>query len=72
MDGLRHRHFQRFLMPVCTVALRCQTSSTAHTHLPTGEGTELLSGDLDPKPFLEFLETSAKVLQPGEKILEVN
>lgn len=66
VDGLHHRRFPRFPGPVCTAALHCQTSSTAHTHLLVGEGTELLSGDLDLKLFREFLETSAEVLQPGE------
>lgn len=68
MDGLHRRRFLRFPMPVYTVVLHCQTSSTARTHLLAGGGTELLLGDLDLKLFPEFLETSAKAPQPeGEK-----
>lgn len=68
VDVPHHRHFLRFLMPVYTAVLHCQTSSSARIHLLVGGGTELLLGDLDLKLFLEFLETSAKAPQPrGEK-----
>lgn len=66
-DDLHHKHFLRFPKPVYTIALHCQTSSIARTHLPVGGGTGLLLGDPDLKLSLEFPETSAKAPQPGEK-----
>lgn len=67
MDGLHRKHFLRFPRPVYTAVLHCQTSSTEHIHLPAGEETGLLLGDLDLKPFLEFPEISAKVPLPRDK-----
>lgn len=67
VDGLCRKHFPRSPRPVCTAALRPQTSSTARTHWPVGAGTGLLSGGLDLTPSPEFLGTSVRAPQPGNK-----